>query len=150
MRMKAGIIAMLGCTVSLSALAGIIGAPLAQDHRPWSVVGSLGYTWYNSFYDGGGDAQAAIGDGQTALGRFAIAKNLGIFKTVRLGVEMGVQNGDTARLNLSQSAIDALGGLIPQVTIKPMLDLLATASWQPVENSPLFVVIKPGIAYRRL
>ncbi len=31
-----------------------------------------------------------------------------------------------------------------------MLDFLATASWQPVENIPLFGLIKPGIAYRRL
>ena len=31
-----------------------------------------------------------------------------------------------------------------------MLDLLATASWQPVESIPVFGLIKPGIAYRHI
>ncbi|MCX7116323.1 MAG: hypothetical protein NTW94_00105 [Legionellales bacterium] len=143
----------VGCALSVSAIAGTMG-PVAEEYRPWSVVGSLGYTWYDNLYSGGAtadpSAQAAIGDGQTALGRFAIARDFGAFKTVRFGVEVGVQNGNTARLNIPQLTIDDLGGLLPQVTVKPMLDLLATASWQPVESIPVFGLIKPGIAYRRM
>lgn len=154
MAVKKGIIAVAGCTLSLSVMAGTMGAPVTEQYHSWSVIGSLGYTWYNNFYHGGvtadASAQTAIGDGQTALERFAIARDLGAFKTVRLGVEIGVQSGNTARLNIPQSTIDSIGGLLPQVTIKPMLDLLAIASWQPMENSPLFGLIKPGIAYRRL
>ena len=143
-----------GSRFSLSAMAGAMGTPLAEEYRPWSVIGSLGYTWYNNLYDGGvgtyPSAQLAIGDGQTALGRFAIARDFGAFKTVRFGAEVGVQNGNTARLNIPQETIDNLGGLLPQVTIKPMLDLLATASWQPSESTSVFGLLKAGIAYRRL
>ena len=154
MRIKAGIIAMAGCALSLTAMAGTMGEPLPEENRPWSVIGSLGYTWYDNLYNGGANAdpsaQSAIGDGQTALGRFAIARDFGAFKTVRFGAEIGVQSGNTARLSIPQIDIDDFGGLLPQVTIKPMLDLLATASWQPVATVPVFGIIKPGIAYRRM
>ena len=154
MKIKAGIIAIAGCALSFSSMAGTMGSPVVEQYRPWSVIGSLGYTWYNNLYDGGAgtdpSAQTSIGDGQTALGRFAIARDFGAFKTVRFGAEIGVQNGNTARLNIPQETMDSLGGLLPQVTIKPMLDLLATASWQPVERVPVFGIIKPGISYRRL
>lgn len=154
MTIKKWITALAGCTLSLGAIAGTMGAPLAEEYHPWSVIGSIGYTLYDNFYNGGptadASAQAAIGDGQTALGRFAIARSLSTFKKVRFGIEIGVQSGNTARLSIPQSTIDDLGGLLPQVTVKPMLDLLATASWQPIESIPLFGLIKPGIAYRRL
>ena len=154
MRIKAGMIAITGCVLSLNVMAGTMGASAVEEYRPWSVIGSLGYIWYNNLYDGGvgadPSAQTAIGDGQTALGRFAIARYFGAFKTVRFGAEIGVQNGNTARLNIPQVQIDNLGGLLPQVTIKPMLDILATASWQPVDSVPVFGIIKPGIAYRRM
>jgi hypothetical protein len=149
MTIKKWITAIIGCSLTLGAMADT-----TEKYHPWSVIGSLGYTWYNDFYDGGPtadpSAQTAIGDGQTALGRFAIARDLGAFKTVRFGLEIGVQSGNTARLDIPQSTIDELGGILPQVTIKPMLDLLATASWQPIENIPVFGLVKPGIAYRRM
>ncbi len=151
MTMKKWIAALTGCTLSLSAIAGgTMDKPTSEEYRPWSVIGSLGYTGYKNFYHGDASAQAAIGDGKTAVGRFAIARNLGAFKTLGYGVEIGIQSGNIARLDIPQSTIDELGGLLPQVTIKPMLDLLATFSWQPTEDSPLSGLIKPGIAYRRL
>lgn len=154
MKITKGKIAIAGCVLSFSTMAGTMGTPPSDEYRPWSVIGSLGYTWYNNFYHGGSEAdplaQAAIGDGQTALGRFAIARDLGSFKAVRFGVEIGVQNGNTARLAIPQVTLNEIGGLPPQVTIKPILDLLATASCQPVESIPVFGLIKPGIAYRRM
>jgi hypothetical protein len=154
MTIKKWITALAGCTLSLGAMAGTMGAPLTEENHPWSVIGSIGYTWYDNFYNGGStadaSAQASIGDGQTALERFAIARDLGAFKTVRFGAEIGVQNGNTARLSIPQATIDDVGGQLPQVTVKPMLDLLASVSCQPVESIPFFGLIKPGIAYRRL
>lgn len=120
-----------------------------KPHSSWSVIGSLGYTWYQSAYNGSSTARGAIGDGETSLGRFAIARNLGMFKMVGLGAEVGVQNGNTMRLNINQAQLDELGGLPIQTTVKPMLDLLATASYQPI-GAPVFVLGKAGIAYRRL
>lgn len=148
MAIKKWITAIIGCSLTLGAMADT-----TEKYHPWSFIGSLGYTWYNDFYDGSTadlSAQEAIGDGQTALGRFAIARDLGALNTVRFGIELGVQSGNTARLDIPQSTIDELGGILPQVTIKPILDLLATASWQPVKSIPVYALIKPGIAYRRL
>ena len=153
MNMKAGLIA-VGCALSFTAAAGSMGAVSAEEYRPWSVIGSLGYTWFNNAYAGGQyadvSAQNAIGDGQTALGRFAIARDVGEFQKVRFGAELGVQNGNTMRLGISQERLNELGGLPVQTTVKPMLDLLATASFQPMKTTPVFGLFKAGIAYRRM
>ena len=147
MGIKAGAIA-LGVALTFNAAAGTMG-PLHTENHSWSVIGSLGYTWYENAYDGVLGAQTAIGDGETALGRFAIAKDFGVFQTLHWGAEVGVQNGNTMRLGIPQDQLDLLGGLPVQTTVKPMLDLLATASYQPV-SSPVFGLVKAGIAYRRL
>jgi hypothetical protein len=144
----------LGCVLSFSSMAGTMGAVAPAEYHPWSVIGSLGYTWFDSAYNRGPgsdpSAQAAIGDGQTALGRFAIAREFGSFQTVHLGAEIGVQNGNTMRLAVPQATLDQLGGLPIQTTVKPMLDLLATASYQPYETTPVFGLVKLGVAYRRM
>ncbi|WP_040536467.1 hypothetical protein [Legionella drancourtii] len=149
MGIKASVIA-VGCALAFSAGAGTMG-PLhtEESHHSWSVIGSLGYTWYQQAYNGNSTAQAAIGDGQTALERFAIARDFSVFKTVYLGAEVGIQNGNTMRLHINQAQLNELGGLPVQTTVKPMLDLLATASYQPI-STPVFGLVKAGIAYRRL
>lgn len=140
--------------LALQSEAGTMGTGSAETYHPWSVVGSLGYTWFNSAYPGeqtaDPSAQSAIGDGQTALGRFAIARDVGNYKAVRFGAEVGVQNGNIMRPSISQETLDIVGGLPPQLNVKPMLDLLATASLQPFDNTPVFGLIKAGIAYRRM
>ncbi len=92
MTIKKWITAIAGYTLSLGAMAGTMGQPLIEEYRPWSVIGSLGYTWYNNFYNGVATAdafaQAAIGDGQTALGRFAIARDLGTSKQYDLVLKL--------------------------------------------------------------
>ena len=137
------------------AEAGTMGAiQPVETYRPGSFVGSLGYTWYNDAYFGGPTAspyaQSAIGDGQTALGRFAIARDLFGFKKARIGAEIGVQSGNIMRPNIAQDTLNEVGGLYPQLNIKPMLDFLATGSWQPKEAIPILGLVKVGVAYRRL
>lgn len=140
MGIKASFIA-VGCALSFSAGAGTMGPLHTQEsHHSWSVIGSIGYTEYqNAFH----------GDGQTAIGRFAIAREFGVFKTINWGAEVGVQNGNTMRLNIDQAELNELGGLPIQTTVKPLLDVLATASYQPI-STPVFGLVKAGIAYRRL
>ena len=60
-----------------------------------------------------------------------------------------MQSGNEFRLNIDQSVMDHLGGILPKATIKPMLDLLATASYQP-NNALVFGLAKLGVAYRRM
>jgi len=147
---------MAGCAISLSAIAtaGSMGALNSEEAHPWSIIGSLGYTWYDGAYSGGitadVDAQNAIGDGQTALGRFAVARDLWAYKKIHFGGEIGVQSGNDFRLPIPQITLDEIGGVMTQATIKPMLDFLATATWQPMESKPVFGVVKLGVAYRRM
>lgn len=49
----------------------------------------------------------------------------------------------------SQAAVDALGGLPIQTTVKPILDLLATLKSNSFGTTPIFAQFKGGIAYRR-
>ena len=151
MNFKTAVIA-ASCALSLNVVAGTMGA--VSESRPWSIIGSLGYTWFDGSYHGYSDSEtyaSAIGDGQTALGRLAIARELGALKNIHFGAELGVQNGNTFRLGLPIETVrDELGGFPMNATIKPMLDLLATASYQPMDSSPVFGLIKLGVAYRRL
>lgn len=150
MNIKAIFIA-TGCALSVNVLAGTMGAAMPEASRPWSVIGSLGYTGYQHAYNGIPIGQAAIGDGQTAVGRFAIARAFSSLKNVHIGAEAGVQNGNTMRIGMSQESMAELGALLPvQTTVKPMLDLLATATFNPLSSMPVFAVVKSGIAYRRM
>lgn len=138
---------------SFTAQASNMGAHI--DPRPWSVIGALGYTWYDFGYHGGASAdpsaQAAIGDGQTAFGRFAIARDLVKLRAAQFGVELGVQSGNTMRLDIPQATLDLLGGMPVQADIKPMIDLLATATTEPLMSQcPVYSILKAGIAYRRV
>ncbi|MCC5791111.1 MAG: hypothetical protein JJT82_00675 [Legionellaceae bacterium] len=126
------------CMASPS-FSGTMGPTLGIT-SPWSVTGSLGYTVYNNMYRG---------DGQTALGRFAIGRDVHVGHAMIWGLEVGVQNGNTMRYYPSRAAVDALGGLPMQTTAKPMLDLLATLKTTAIGASPIFAQLKGGIAYRR-
>lgn len=143
----------MGCLLSFSAAAGTMGPINNSEYHHWSVIGSLGYTWYEGAYQGGIDAdplaQNAIDDGQTALGRLAIARTLFDYSGLHFGAELGVQSGNTFRLGIPQATMDPIGGILPQATIKPMLDLLGTLSYQP-DNLPAFGLVKLGVAYRRM
>jgi opacity protein-like surface antigen len=152
MTIKKTLIAAALAVCSLTARAGTMGADI--EPRTWSVVGGLGYVWYDFGYDGGGladpAAQTSIGDGQTAFGRFAIAKDLVKRRFVQFGLELGVQSGNILRLDIPQATLDLLGGMPVQANVKPMLDLLATATTEPLMSTAAFGVLKTGIAYRRM
>jgi len=129
-----------GCLLSLQVNAAIGLPSSASDNHPWSVTASLGYTDYQQAYQS---------DGQTALGRLAIDRALFIKKHTALGLELGVQNGNSMRLDAPQATLDVLGGLPIQSTVKPLLDLLATAKTEALGKSLVFAQVKGGIAYRR-
>ena len=127
------------CVLPQQATAGTMG-PILEITHPWSVTGSLGYTVYEDMYRA---------DGQTALGRFAIGRDVYTGHVVTWGLEVGVQNGNTMRYFPSLAAIDALGGLPIQTTVKPTLDVLATLKTNSFGTTPIFAQFKGGIAYRR-
>ncbi|HHT0593743.1 TPA: hypothetical protein ACTXXA_001648 [Legionella anisa] len=138
-RARTGFLGLALACMTLPAIAGSMGVEVPATH-PWSVTGSLGYTVYEDMYRD---------DGQTTLGRFAIGRDVYTSSPIALGLEVGVQSGNTMRYFPSQEAIDALGGLPIQTTVKPMLDLLATLKTDTFGVSPIFAQIKGGISYRR-
>lgn len=132
------LLASLPCCV----FSGTMGS-IHKDQGPWSVLGSMGYTNYQSMYHD---------DGQTALGRFAIQRMIGRFNAQSLGVELGVQSGNTMRYVPLASTINTLGGdpgLPIQTTIKPMMDVLLTTKTALSNTIPLNLLMNAGIAYRR-
>jgi hypothetical protein len=148
----------LGCCLSFSALAGGMGAAAPMvDMHPWSVVGSIGYTSYKN---------VAHGTGTTPVGRLAFGKDLfNLGKTLgaagvsgdmfdvsgtHMGLELGIQNGNRMSIEASQTTLNAIGGLAPTTTAKPMLDLLATVQVAPMPSkTPLFLLAKGGVTYRQ-
>lgn len=152
MTIKKTLIAAALAVSSFTTQAGTMGSYI--EPRPWSVVGGLGYDWYDFGYHGGSSAdpaaQASIGDGQTSFGRFAIARDLAKRHSIQFGLELGVQSGNIMRLDIPQVTLNLLAGTPVQANIKPMIDLLATATTEPLMNTPAFGVLKAGIAYRRM
>lgn len=108
------------------------------DNR-WSVTASTGYTEYQNMYHN---------DGHSVIARMAVAAELLATTQSSFGIELGVQNGRSMRLGIPHGTLDVLGGVV-RTTVKPMLDLLITASSNPVTESLLFTQVKGGIAYRR-
>jgi opacity protein-like surface antigen len=124
------------CLVSMQLSAGVMGD--ANTVSPWAVSGSIGYTNYENMY---------ANDGGTPIARLAIGRDLLKSHSIRWGLELGYQNGNSMRLNVPQATLDILGGLPIQTTTKSMLDLLATAQF-PLTKLPFFALVKGGIAYR--
>jgi hypothetical protein len=126
------------CTLSSFSIAG------NSPHLPWSLEVGLGYGRYLDMYHN---------DGNTALARLGLAKEVYIYNAPRLithfGAELGVQTGNNARPSVPANIIAQLGGLQIDSVIKPMIDLLLTARlYAPNYAYPVFGQIKLGAALR--
>lgn len=112
---------------------------------PWIFTGGLGYTKFQNAFEN---------DGDTALGRLSIGKEfyrtdeMAYGSELAFGLEIGLQTGNSMRVAIPPRT-DILGGLIIQTEIKPELDLLLTLRTNTLENYPIFMQIKGGIAYRQ-
>lgn len=85
------------------------------------------------------------------LGRFAIEHGLFHYNIGIIGLEIGIQNGNTMRMFTSEAVQDSLGGLPIQSTIKPMIDLLITLKTKTFCETgiPFFAQFKFGAGYRQ-
>jgi len=135
----------LGCCLPLVSFAGSMGMPPPPppvvDTCPWSMTGSLGYAGLNGAYGG---------QGQSSVGRFAFGKTFHDDGRSSLGFELGVQNGTTMQLFIPEATLEILGGLPVTVTVKPLLDLLATWRFNAMSTTTMFGEVKLGAAYRRM
>jgi hypothetical protein len=144
MLIKQALVSLGSCLLSLASFAGFMGEPTRQplvEIFPWSITGSVGYASLNGSFDG---------QGQTPVGRIAVGKSLADFMCGMFGLELGFQNGTTMQLSIPQATLNLLGGAPITVTVKPLLDLLATLRIMPVPTSAVFGELKLGAAYRRM
>lgn len=116
-------------------------AALTQLETPWSVGANLGMMQYNNMYKS---------DGQNALGRLSIEKQLYHNNYFGIGLEMGLQNGGLMRLNIPTETFEQIDGVPVGVQMKPTLDLLLTSEVFLLERTPLYALFKAGVAYRRM
>lgn len=144
--------------ISLSALS----APFAATNKTPAV--NLVYkeevshyqSWspsrvYMGAYGGYGVVDGAYeNDGDVTFARLTLGLNAYEYRQFSFGAELGVQSGNTMRLETNSTITNALGGLQPQATLKPFVDFLITVKGQFINNIPLFGILKGGIAYRQL
>jgi hypothetical protein len=134
---------LLGLSVSFSAAAGTMG-DMQQASSPALPLSVGAYGGY------GHVAGAYKRDGNVAYGRLALGLHVRDYKLLSLGIEAGVQSGNTMRLSANQAVVNAAGGLPAQSVLKPMVDALVTVKGQFSPLSPLVYILKGGIAFRQL
>lgn len=108
---------------------------------PWSLEVGVGYGIYQHMY---------TQDGNAVQTRMGIAKEFVRSKRFHAGLELGVQNGNTGRLDIPPEQLDLLGGIPVESTIKPTMDMLITSQFSPKIEGSIFTLIKAGIILRRL
>ena len=121
-----------GCANACSNCDGLLS---------WGFSGSLGLSRYDFVYNK---------DGQSTIGRLSFNTQYIASDFLALGLEVGVQNGNTMRLDIPKPTLDLLGGEPVTIIVKPMVDLLVTAQVTPFDDVGFFGFIKGGVAYRQL
>jgi hypothetical protein len=107
--------------------------------------------FYIGAYGGYGTVSGGYkNDGNVAQGRFELGAHIKEYKLLMLGGELGIQSGNTMRLDSNSSVVDPTTGLPPQAVLKPVLDLLFTIKGQFQPDKNFFYILKAGIAYRQL
>lgn len=131
--------------VVLLSLIGITGHSYAccdeGGYSSWTVDAAFGMVLYPDM---------ANNDGQSAVGRLSLGYALFSDIDWQLGLEAGIQSGNTMRLALPKESIDALGGLPIEAKMKPMLDMLVGLKTMPFSDAPIMAWLKGGMAYRQL
>lgn len=133
---------LIGLCCTFSVTAGTMGNMATQPSSPLLYVG--GYGGYGTVSGG------YKNDGNVAQGRFTLGIHAKQYQQWMLGGEIGVQSGNTMRLATSSTVIDPTTALLPQATLKPLLDLLFTVKGSILPDRPFYYMLKGGIAYRQL
>lgn len=132
--------ALVSVMLFLSGL-GMVQAANESKVTPWNIEADLGQAYYSG---------AANREGTTAFGRLSFGRDLFFTSVGTLGLEIGVQSGNTMRLKTSKEVINALGGVPIEVQMKPMLDVLIDFQSKQLNQLPLNLWLKGGIAHRSL
>lgn len=115
--------------------------PMVYSRLPLTVGASGGYGQIKNAYRK---------DGNTGIGRFNLGLQLYQFRALAVGVEAGIQSGNTMRMATNPQLLELIGGLQPQASVKPIIDALATLRGNFGPTLPFDYRLKGGIAYRQL
>lgn len=133
-----------------------LSLPLTVLANPVSYKGEIIQTsspsWLSlGVYGGYGDVSGAYeSDGQFTQGRLAFGAQLARFQEFALGLETGFQWGNDMRFQVPNYPDSSPGGLPVQMTLKPLVDLLATCQIPLGQSTDFSIFVKGGIAYRQL
>ena len=132
---------LLGLSFSLPVHAGAIGNPTPVPTSSFYMGAYGGYGTIDGSYKQ---------DGNVTQGRLSLGWYTPPYYSILFGAEVGVQSGNTWRLDASPELIQTIGGLPIQATLKPFVNVLLTAKYQLPATNPLSIIVKGGIAYRQL
>ncbi|HAU0369099.1 TPA: hypothetical protein JBF73_07770 [Legionella pneumophila] len=122
----------------LATQAGAQEMSLHESYSLWHITASMGMQ---------STEDVENSHGQSVIGRLAFQ----YMPIQHIGLELGIQSGDTMRFSAAKEMVDALGGVGVVGIIKPMMDVLITAKSPHVSSSlPLYASLKAGVAYRQL
>jgi len=108
----------------------------------WEFIAGLGFGNIDNMLDN---------DGLTAFKRIGAGKQIFYKYNALWGLELGAQDGNQMRLNLSYDEKMALGDTAVQTYISPAIDLLAQVKKRVSGGKkPTIAYLKAGIAYRSL
>lgn len=116
-------------------------AYIEGDFNPWTVDGAFGMAHFPGMTNQ---------DGQTAMGRLSLGRTFFTQPYWQMGIETGIQSGNTMRLSLPKASIDVLGGVPIEAKLKPFLDVLLSLKTEPLGSIPIIGWLKGGVAYRQL
>ena len=109
--LKSSVVTLFGVVLMTQAQAKINYAP--EPYSPWRINASMGLQSTL-------DAEAHHGD--SAVGRLSFE----YMPINYVGVELGIQSGNSMRFTVGKETIDTLGGVGIEGHIKPMIDVLLT------------------------
>lgn len=112
-----------------------------QDVHPWLVMFNLGYADYQ---------HADTRQGKTATGRISFARQFFTTENLSIGLETGLQTGNTMRFAIPFEMVEILGGVPVTGTIKPVSDVLATLAIPVNASGSIYATLKSGGSYRQL
>ncbi len=127
--------------LTLMSLTGLTYAYNETQCKPWTVHAAFGMAHTPDMTNH---------DGQSAVGRFSLGRTIFTNPYWHVGIEAGIQSGNTQRLALSKESIDVLGGVPISAQIKPLLDVLISLKTEPVGGFPLIAWMTGGVAFRQL
>lgn len=84
-------------------------------------------------------------DGASDVLRFTLGAQVSIQKNINIGMEISTQTGNRMRIN-TENAIPAVGIAPVFLTVKPILDALATVTYN-LDESSIFFEVKGGAFY---